>query len=441
MPAGDITQGYTFVPAEKNIDAPKMNAIVGQASINPVFVSGQVQASSTAAGDYFLLYKANGTLAKILYDDLASSLAAATGFQQQVWAVRLRSFNAIGNPNFEVDQRNAGTAVGMNQLAQDRWAFYKTGMTTAGWTAGQQTPTSRIQVPGTSFSISRTFIRLTLTTPQSTLAAGDFTYGIHQVEGPSFRELQDDVHSLQLLVRSSVAPVSFGVALTDQAPPTRTLTKLCTIPVANTWTLIQLPNLPIWPPTGNFQSDAGVAGYQLRFLFACGTGSMSPANDTWQNGNFFGAPGMSNFAANVANSTFDIAFVQHEPGPQCTTLIDKPFTQNLDECLRYYTKSYLPTERPGTASASGIIVAPCAAGSGITQYQPFKKLMAKSPTMAIYSYVTGAANTARDMGSNSDRTVTSVGQISQHGFGIINLSTTNPAISWYAYAYIADTGF
>src|SRR5215831_17791794 len=270
MPAGDITQGYTFVPAEKNIDAPKMNAIVGQASINPVFVSGQVQASSTAAGDYFLLYKANGTLAKILYDDLASSLAAATGFQQQVWAVRLRSFNAIGNPNFEVDQRNAGTAVGMNQLAQDRWAFYKTGMTTAGWTAGQQTPTSRIQVPGTSFSISRTFIRLTLTTPQSTLAAGDFTYGIHQVEGPSFRELQDDVHSLQLLVRSSVAPVSFGVALTDQAPPTRTLTKLCTIPVANTWTLIQLPNLPIWPPTGNFQSDAGVAGYQLRFLFACG---------------------------------------------------------------------------------------------------------------------------------------------------------------------------
>src|SRR5215831_4312327 len=101
MPAGDITQGYIFVPAEKNIDAPKMNAIVGQASINPVFVSGQTQASATAAGDYFLLYKANGTLAKILYDYLASSLAAATGFQSQIWSVRLLSFNAIGNPNFE----------------------------------------------------------------------------------------------------------------------------------------------------------------------------------------------------------------------------------------------------------------------------------------------------------------------------------------------------
>ena len=40
------------------------------------------------------------------------------------------------------------------------------------------------------------------------------------------------------------------------------------------------------------------------------------------------------------NSAFDIAFVQHEPGSVCSTFMDKPFTQNQDECLRYYHKTY-----------------------------------------------------------------------------------------------------
>ena len=57
-----------------------------------------------------------------------------------------------------------------------------------------------------------------------------------------FRELAGDVHSVSLLVRSSVAGLKFGLILRDSPTTTKTLAKLCTIPSSGTWTLIQLPN-------------------------------------------------------------------------------------------------------------------------------------------------------------------------------------------------------
>ena len=252
--------------------------------------------------------------------------------QSTIWSQRLRSFNAIGNPNFEVDQRNAGASVGLlGNWAQDRWASNKAG-TMSGTL--QQIAVPDAVVPGTNFRISRCAMRLTLTTQEAALAAGDYHILNQYIEGPFFRELSLDVHSISLLVRSSVAGLNFGVVLKDPPNATKTLVKLCTIPSANTWTLISLPNLPVWP-SGNFTSVPGANGYQIGITLACGSTFMSPANDTWQTGSFWGAVGQSNFYGQPVNSTFDIAFIQHEPGPLCTTLIDKPFSQNLDECQRY----------------------------------------------------------------------------------------------------------
>jgi hypothetical protein len=60
-------------------------------------------------------------------------------------------------------------------------------------------------------------------------------------------------------------------------------------------------------------------------------------NDVWFTGNLFGAIGGDNFMAN-AGATFDLGFIQHEPGPVCSGLMDLDFETNLRACQRYWCK-------------------------------------------------------------------------------------------------------
>jgi hypothetical protein len=66
---------------------------------------------------------------------------------------------------------------------------------------------------------------------------------------------------------------------------------------------------------------------------------MPPANDVWVAGNFYGAIGQDNFFALPVGTTLDLGFVQHEPGPVCTPLIEIPWDKNLRACQRFYAKS------------------------------------------------------------------------------------------------------
>jgi hypothetical protein len=456
MPAGDLTQGYIFVPAEKNIDQTKMNAIVGQAYINPAFISAQTESTSSTTGDYFLLLKSGGTLAKIVLDNLANSLAATTGFQQQIWSTRLRSFNSVGNCNFEVDQLRAGVVsdpTGATAKVIDRWTCNRAAGTTARVSAQSVVNAGGpILLPGTNFGVSANYFRVTLTTAQAVLAAGDYLYLLQSVEGPMWRELSSDVHSISILCRSSVANLTFGLSLRDSGG-TRSLTKLCTLGAANTLTLIQLPNLPVWASGGGFVSTPGSAGYLFAVTLAAGTTFTSPANDTWQNGNFLGATGQINFAAQAVNSTFDLCFIQHEPGSQCTTLLDVPFSGangNLAACQRYLAKSYDYATKPATLTTNSMISGTVAQGQvawrGNIRYPV---TMAKVPTITLYSATTGAVNTANyevnvftaGTMTTGAIAVSSILAIGDSGFnGFTSSGNSGGVGQWFAH-YTADTGW
>jgi hypothetical protein len=397
-----------------------------------------VPASTSTAG---LLKQLSGNTTDFV-DGTNTCQNLVNAVQPTIWSARLRSFNAIGNPNFEVDQRNI-----MNGLSnppgttfiQDRWAVTKAASVTL---TGNWNPlTSGVVVPGISFFITRTYLRFNLLTQQATLAAGD-AYGIYQsVEGTRWRELMGDVTSLSLLVRSNVAPLKFSCSLRDSTAAV-SLTKLCTISTANTWTLIQLPNLPL-PSGGTFNSFPGAVGYTFGIHLCAGSTLTAPAADTFQTGNFIGAPGMDNFASKPVNSSFDIAYVGHEPGAVCTTPQDCPFAQNYDDCLRYYTKSYNYPTIAGTASAgAGSAIFPAFAGNQPYCWQPFKKVMAKAPTVTGYSPNTGAINTMRDVSpGNVDRAVTSAVNVGDTGFSGFNITGANAA-NWIAqFNWTADTGW
>jgi hypothetical protein len=364
--------------------------------------------------------------------------------QSQIWSVRLRSFNAVGNPTFEVDQRNVGTALtnpANGTFIQDRYAILKSATLTGTVnTALQSVPTAPIVIPGTNFGITQNYQRFTVGTAQASLAAGDY-YGLQQfIEGPRWRELASD-HSLSLLARSSIASLAFSVSLRDNAAA-HSLVKQCTLgSTPNTWALITLPGLPVW--SGTFSAAPGQVGYTLAIVLAAGT-TFSTASSVWQTANMLGVTGMSNFLA-TAGATFDIAYVSHEPGAQASNPpLDCPFGENLDGdfgCLRYYCKSYADNVLPGTVNDLGVRLG----ASGGTVYVPlpgtFVKSMAKIPTITVYNHVNGAINTVWDSSSGSAFTVSSAGGINKQSFSYV-ITTVAPAISHEMGGhFVADTGW
>jgi hypothetical protein len=357
-----------------------------------------------------------------------------------ITSVRLRSFNAIGNPNFEVDQRNVGNAISLAagnviKFGCDRWNLNKNAATGA-VNAGQGVLTS--VVPGTNFQISSRVLQLNVATAQATLAAGEYVFLQQAVEAPQLRELLGDVHSIQLLVNSSVAG-NFTLCLRNAAT-TYTYVSAFSL-AAGTWTLITIPNIPVWVSGGGWATTPGSVGYYLSICLGSGSTFIAPSGAAagWQNGNFFAAPGQTNWLA-TANAYFTVAFVQHEPGAVCATPIDKPFTQNYEECLRYYCKSYDYETAIGTASAAASTSAWQGSTTGFYTATKFPKNMAKLPTGIIYSWATGAANATRFSGVDYAVTSVSLGKSYLASFG----TATLPAVAAGAttsFHYTADTGW
>ena len=365
--------------------------------------------------------------------------------QQTLWYQRLRAYNSLGNPNFEVDQRNVTNAIvpGASSFMCDRWQILKGG--TMAVTTQVVSSGSSDVVPGTSFRLSSKQLQIQLTTAQASLAAGDYLFMRQLIEGQALRELYNDVHSVSLLIYSSVANLKFSVYLRDPVTVTTSLVKLCTIPTANTYTLIQLPNLPVFP-SGNFTIQPGNPGYELGICLAAGSTYVAPAADTWQSGSFFGAPGMNNWCASPVNSLVYVGFVQHEPGSVCSTFMDKPFAQNLDECLRYYCKSYPYATVGGAPSINGYesFFLPLGTATNTARCSlRFPKPMAKVPTVNMWSY-DGTANgltiyTSAQVAGNFG--VTTIPATERGVGGIVlaaNTSTTHYALIGH---YTADTGW
>jgi hypothetical protein len=279
--------------------------------------------------------------------------------------------------------------------------------------------------------------------------AGYIVCAYQTVEGSRLRELINDNHSIGLLVRSSVSPLKFGVALRNigdggSAPQQtwRSLCKLATISAANVWTVIQLPNLPLFDSSTTWNTAPGTYGYEILITPACGPTYTTPANNTWQQGNLYGAVGQDNFAASPVNSTFDIAFVQHEPGPLCSQFIDLPFGANLRSCQRYFAKSW-GYSGGATPAADGnwIQLGTLVPSTGaIRSFAPFPVEMAKVPTVTVYDASGGVNSVHVDYVGASPVSAVNVLKTGIHDINLASASTLTTPVSVLGY-WSADTGW
>jgi hypothetical protein len=360
--------------------------------------------------------------------------------QSTIWSVRLRSFSSTGNPNMEVDQKLGGTTAAIASGSVpliDRW--YAGLPASSAGRMSAQIISGAVNIPGINTAITRSILRFTVTTAQASLAATDYCAFWEAVEGPQLRELISDVTSISVLARSSVANLGIGVTLQDSTSA-YSISNLATLGAANTWTLLQIPNIPLWTGSGSFPLSAGQVGYWLMIALAAGTSQTVAANNTWQSGSRYGAVGQSNFLSTL-NSTFDIAFVQHEPGAP-TTLMDKGFISNLAECQRYYCKSYDYATKSGTITNNGAIIADIPVSTlspRLTAFFPVH--MAKVPTVIPYSPTTGAANIVRDATAGVDRVFNNWSLLGESIVSGANMATSNAGAASYMFHYSADTGW
>lgn len=313
-------------------------------------------------------------------DNTPHDLASAV----RTYAPVIRSYNALGNSNFETDARTVGVGVAAPGFAQDRWQYAQVG--TNRGTADQTNAAGGVIIAGTAFAVSANFLRYVLTTQEGTLGATDYIFIQQSVEGSRLRELLGGQTAISIVCRSNVANTLFGVFLRDSANG-YSLTKLCTLTNANAWTLISLANVATWSPSGNFPITPGVLGYTLGICLAAGTTFTSPANDVWSAGNFVGAKTQGNFAANPVNSTFDLAYIGHEPGATPNGVIDLDFQTNLLACARYYQKGVAYNIAPcqGNWKQIGQLVnASTTVRAGVV----FRPRMAKTPTIRMVGTTT-----------------------------------------------------
>jgi hypothetical protein len=166
---------------------------------------------------------------------------------------------------------------------------------------------------------------------------------------------------------------------------------------------------------------------------------MATANNIWQASNVKGASGQSNFAASPVGSTLDIAFVQHEPGASTSGIIDKEYTANRQDCLRYFYKSYEDNIAVGASGAAGEKwMNSFAAGYGFgTISLPVS--MAKVPVITAYNYSNGTINQATSYPGNISYTVTSA-EVTTKSLDYISM-TSSVANQSYRFHFVADTGW
>lgn len=230
--------------------------------------------------------------------------------------------NKIINGKMEIAQRGTSFANTSNSYSLDRWTSVST--VSAMLAASQST-----DVPaGGEFQSS---LRLTVSTADASIAAGDAFLLLQYIEGYNARDLIGRTFTLSFWVRSSKTGthcVAFRNSGTN-----RTYVAEYTISAANTWEkkAITVSGGLITSGTWDWATGSGV---QVDFLLAAGSNFHTTA-DAWQTGSSLSTANQVNCLDTVGN-IFAITGVQLEVGSVATPFEHRLYGQELALCRRYY---------------------------------------------------------------------------------------------------------
>ena len=269
--------------------------------------------------------------------------------------------NKIINGKMEIAQRGTSfPAIANGTYSLDRWKYLNT--STAVVTASQQ-----FDVPSNEFQNS---LRVAVTTADTSIAAGDFSFLVQAVEGYNARDLLGRTFTISFWARSSKTG-THCVSLSNSATD-RSYVAEYAINTANTWEFKSITVSGGLTTAGTWGWANGI-GVETRFALAAGPSFQTTAG-AWQTGNFLATANQVNCLDTIDN-IFAITGVQLEVGSVATPFEHRPIGVESALCQRYYL------------NMGGVVLSPCGtAGSGqpVTPvWYPFPVHMRASPTINV----------------------------------------------------------
>jgi hypothetical protein len=259
--------------------------------------------------------------------------------------------NRLINGNMVIDQRNAGASVTLNDTSLytlDRW--YATEDTDGGMTLQQ------VSTAPAGFTNS---IKITTTTADASLAAGQFCRLVQAVEGYNMADLGWGTASAQSVtlsfwVRSSLTG-TFGGAFRNNAG-NRSYPFTYSISAADTW---EYKTITVAGDTSGTWLTTNGVGVQVQFGLGVGS-TYSGTAGAWASSYLLSATGAVSVIGTL-NATWYITGVQLEAGSVATPFERRPYTTELQLCQRYCltdTEGIFAGYQVGTTTLSGTIPIP-----------------------------------------------------------------------------------
>lgn len=231
--------------------------------------------------------------------------------------------NKVINGKMEIAQRGTSfAAIASGAYSLDRWYNGNS-------SGGVITISQQLDAPSSNeFQYS---LRCEVTTADTTIAAGDFAFQSHRIEGFNARDLIGRTFTVSFWVRSSKTG-AHCIALRN-AGDDRSYIAEYTVNAANTWEKksVTIAGGLITAGTQNFTNGKGL---EVSFILAAGTTYQTTAG-AWQTGNFLATANQVNVLDTVGN-IFAITGFQLEVGEVATPFEHRPYGTELTLCQRYY---------------------------------------------------------------------------------------------------------
>lgn len=338
--------------------------------------------------------------------------------------------NAIINGDFNIWQRGTTiTTVALGEYTADRYQYSKVGAMIH--TASRSSDVPTVAQANKLFNFSH---QLALTTPDTSLAANDYTWIGQQVEGFNFLSFAQRPMILSFWVKSSLTG-TYCVAFTNSIND-RSFVSEYIINVANTWeyktiTILASPSAGTW----NYTTGRGLL---VAFTLAAGTTFQTATPNVWLTGNFIATTNQIN-GVNTGAGNFLITGVQLESGSIVTPFEARPFNEELALCQRYYTKTYDIDVVPGTITgiAGNGVILETSSGTAVgsaSHIWYFPVAMRLAPTVVIFNPTTGAIGTSRSAPSDNANRASDGNRAGQRSVHLANNVLITDEVNHYYHA-------
>lgn len=259
--------------------------------------------------------------------------------------------NRVINGDMRIDQRNAGAVVTgqASTYIVDRWTSQEDAAQVG------RVSMCRSNVPAPHPLGLQNCMKVYVTAASASQATYNYCQIWQTIEGNNVADVnygtaQAAPCTLSFWVYCN-KPGTYGICIGSGSVSTfRRYQTSYTVNAVNAWQQITIP-MP-GDTTNAMLSTTNGAGMCIRFSFGVGSGLLTTLANQWVTYTYdaISLSGMTNFYDTVGN-TIHITGVQLEKGAVATPFEQRPFSTELQLCMRYYEKSYPLGFVPGTAAA------------------------------------------------------------------------------------------